>query len=133
MYYNRLWNNIKRGEIVEHLLEKIVHYVAYIMEIIGIFIIIMSGFKALTLFIKGKFAFNNPRVSLILAQGMNIALGFLLAAEISLSIIVKTVPNLIVLVGIAGLRVGLTFVLHWEMHETEKLCAENEEMCKIDE
>jgi uncharacterized membrane protein len=52
---------------------------------------------------------------------MNMSLGFLLAAEIPLSIITKTIPNLIVLAGIAALRVGLTFVLHWEIGEYEKV------------
>lgn len=107
---------------MDHFLETLVHIVAFTIEIIGIIIICLSVIKALISFIKGKLSFNNPEVSLILAQGMSAGLGFLLAAEISLSIIVKTVPNLIVLIGIAALRVGLTFVLHWEMKETEKLC-----------
>lgn len=114
-----------------HFIEEMVHYVAYSLEIIGIFIIVLSGIRALILFVKSGFNFSNPHVSLILAQGMNMALGFLLGAEISLSIIVKGFDNLLVLLGIAGLRVGLTFVLHWEIHQTEKICSEHDEMCKI--
>lgn len=96
------------------------------MELIGIGIIILTGLKALYLFIKGRFSFNNRLVSLTLAEGMNMSLGFLLAAEISLSMVIKTVPNLIVLVGIAGLRVALTFVLHWEITEYEKIVDEDD-------
>ncbi len=114
-----------------HFIEEMVHYVAYGLEIIGVFIILMSGIKALLLFIKGGMTFSNPHVSLILAQGMNTALGFLLGAEISLSIIVKSLDNLLILLGIAGLRVGLTFVLHWEIHQTEKICSEHDELCKL--
>ncbi|NLN14773.1 MAG: DUF1622 domain-containing protein [Tissierellia bacterium] len=107
-------------------LEKLVHYVAYSMEIIGILIIIMSGIKALYLFVKDGFKFHNRLVSLTLAEGLSMSLGFLLAAEISLSMVIKTIPNLIVLIGIAALRVGLTFVLHWEIKEYEKIADEED-------
>lgn len=110
---------------MDHIIETIVHYVAYLMEIIGILIITISVIKALYFFIKDGMKFNNLRVSLTIAEGLNMSLGFLLAAEISLSIVIKTVPNLIVLVGIAALRVGLTFVLHWEITQYEKVLDEN--------
>lgn len=104
-----------------NIIETLVNYVAYAMEIIGIIIIIISGIKALYIFIKDGFKFNNMHVSLTIAEGLSMSLGFLLAAEIVLSIMIKTVPNLIVLVGIAALRVGLTFVLHWEITQYEKV------------
>lgn len=106
---------------MEHTLETLVKYVAYAMEIISIAIIIISGIKALYTFIKDGFKFNNLRVSLIIAEGLNMSLGFLLAAEITLSIVIKTIPNLIVLFGTAALRIGLTFVLHWEIGQYEKV------------
>lgn len=104
-----------------HIIETLVNYVAYTMEIIGIIIIIVSTMKALYIFVKDGFKFNNMHVSLTIAEGLSMSLGFLLAAEIVLSIMIKTVPNLIVLVGIAALRVGLTFVLHWEITQYEKV------------
>ena len=110
---------------MDQLLENLVHFAAYAMEIIGILIIIVSGIKALYFFAKGGFKFNNMQVSLTIAEGLNMSLGFLLAAEISLSIMIKTVPNLIVLVGIAALRVGLTFVLHWEITQYENVLDED--------
>ena len=91
------------------------------MEMIGILIIIFTGVKALYFFIRGGFKFNSLKVSLTMAEGLNFSLGFLLAAEIASSIIVRTIPNLVILIGIAALRVGLTFVLHWEIAEYEKV------------
>ena len=102
------------------ILETIVQYVAFVLEIIGIIIIVFAGIKALFYFVKGGFKFNNMSVSLTIAEGLNMSLGFLLAAEIATSIIVRTIPNMIILVGIAALRVGLTFVLHWEITQYEK-------------
>jgi uncharacterized membrane protein len=110
--------------MVEKILETFVYITAYSMEFIGILIIIFSGLKALILFVKGRFKFNSRLVSLTLAEGMNMSLGFLLAAEITLSIITKTLLNLLVLAGIAAIRVGLTFVLHWEIREYEKIVDE---------
>lgn len=104
-----------------NLIETLVNYVAYVMEIIGILIIIVSGIKAIYIFVRDGFEFNNIKVSLTIAEGLSMSLGFLLAAEIVLSIMIKTIPNLIILVGIAALRVGLTFVLHWEVTQYEKV------------
>ena len=106
---------------MSNIIETLVNYVAYAMEIIGIVIIIISGIKALYIFVRDGFKFNNMNVSLTIAEGLSMSLGFLLAAEIVLSIMIKTVPNLVVLVGIAALRVGLTFVLHWEITQYEKV------------
>ena len=107
------------------ILEDLVTYTVVIMEIVGIIIIIFTGIKALYYLIKGGLKFNNPKVSLTMAEGLNLSLGFLLAAEITSSIIIRTIPNLIILVGIAALRVGLTFVLHWEITEYEKVLDED--------
>ena len=106
---------------MERFLEIMVKYVAFGMEIISISIIIIFGTKALYVFINEGFKFNNMRVSLIIAEGLNMSLGFLLAAEITSSIVIKTIPNLIVLFGTAALRIGLTFVLHWEIGQYEKV------------
>ncbi|HHU49849.1 MAG: DUF1622 domain-containing protein [Caldicoprobacterales bacterium] len=111
--------------MLDKILEILVSVTVYGMEFIGILIVIFSGIKALIFFVKGGFRFNNRLVSLTLAEGMNMSLGFLLAGEITQSIITKTIPNLIVLAGIAALRVGLTFVLHWEINEYEKVASED--------
>ena len=89
--------------MLDKILEILVSVTVYGMEFIGILIVIFSGIKALIFFVKGGFRFNNRLVSLTLAEGMNMSLGFLLAGEITQSIITKTIPNLIVLAGIAAL------------------------------
>ena len=59
-----MFTNLRGGVYLSTFLEKLVHYVAYSMEIIGILIIIMSGIKALYLFVKDGFKFHNRLVSL---------------------------------------------------------------------
>jgi len=103
------------------LLETIAKYTSFVLDLVSILIMILSGIKALYTFVKSGFKFNNLRVSLIIAEGLTMSLGFLLAAEIISSIVIKTIPNLIILFGTAGLRIGLTFVLHWEIGQYEKV------------
>lgn len=105
---------------MEELIEILVHIAVYGLEIIGIGIIVMAALRALLLFYKGGFSFDNTEVGLTLAKGMITALGFLLAAEILLSITVKTITSVVVLIGIATLRVGLSFVLDWEIKGATK-------------
>ena len=107
-------------------IETITRYVAFGLELVSISIIVLSGIKAFYSFIKGGFKFNNMRVSLIIAEGLNMSLGFLLGAEIISSIVIKTIPNLVVLFGTAALRIGLTFVLHWEIGQYEKVLDEKD-------
>lgn len=117
--------------IFEHLLEVIVPYIARAVEIVGVIIIFLGAVKGLYLFIKNGFNFGDTKVAVELTKAMSLSLSFLLAAEILHSILTRTIEGLIVLFGVAGLRVGLHFVLHWELkeanggHKEEKNLAEN--------
>lgn len=117
--------------IFEHLLEVIVPYIARAVEIVGVIIIFLGAVKGLYLFIKNGFNFGDTKVAVELTKAMSLSLSFLLAGEILHSILTRTIEGLIVLLGVAGLRVGLHFVLHWELkeanggHKEEKNLAEN--------
>jgi uncharacterized membrane protein len=114
----------KGGVHLEIFIETVAKYISFVLELVSILIIVLSGIKALYTFVKSGFKFNNMRVSLIIAEGLNMSLGFLLAAEIISSIVIKTIPHLILLFGTAALRIGLAFVLHWEIGQYEKVVDE---------
>ena len=101
-------------------LHVVIPYIAGALEVVGVGIIALAGIKGLYLFIKGGFNFGDKVVPIELAKAMSLSLSFLLAAEILLTILVSTIEGLIVLVGIAGLRVGLHFVLHWDLEGSGK-------------
>ncbi len=105
--------------IFEHFLEIIVPYIAGALEAVGVFIIALAGIKGIYLFIKNNFNFGDEKIAIELAKAMSLSLSFLLAGEILHSILTRTIEGLIVLVGIAALRVGLHFALHWELKEAE--------------
>jgi hypothetical protein len=65
------------------------------LEFVGVAIIIISGIRASIFFIKGGLKFHNRLVSLTLAEGMNMSLGFCWPPRYPLSIITKTIPNFV--------------------------------------
>ncbi len=113
--------------VIEHYLEAIIPYIAGVLEAVGVFIITLAAIKGLYIFIKNGFNFGDEHVAVDLAKGMSLSLSFLLAGEILHTILTKTIEGLIVLVGIAGLRVGLHYVLHWEIKSACKVYFYEEE------
>lgn len=115
----------------EHLLETIVPYISGAIETVGVIIIFLGAIKSLYIFIKNGFDLGDKEAAVTLAKAMSMSLSFLLAGEILHTLLTRTIEDLIVIVGIAGLRVGLHFVLHWELkeanggHKEEKNLAEN--------
>jgi len=117
--------------IFEHLLETIVPYISGAIETVGVIIIFLGAIKSLYIFIKNGFDLGDKEAAVTLTKAMSMSLSFLLAGEILHTLLTRTIEDLIVIVGIAGLRVGLHFVLHWEIkvtdegHEEEKKLAKN--------
>lgn len=105
--------------MIEDFLHTAIPLIAGILEIIGVFIIALEGVKAVYLSIKSGFDFGDKKIPAELAKAMLLSLSFLLASEILLTILVQSIEELIVIVGIAGLRVGLYFVLHWDLKHSE--------------
>ncbi|HEY8363318.1 MAG TPA: DUF1622 domain-containing protein [Tissierellaceae bacterium] len=104
----------------EELLEHLVHYIACTVEYIGVIIIVIGILKSLYLLVKNKLDFGNKHIAAELAKALSLSLSFLLASEILHSILTVSTRGVIVLLGIAALRVGLHFVLHLELKEIEE-------------
>ncbi len=100
---------------IEHLLEFIIPYITGSLELVGVFIILLSSVKTLVTFAKEKFDWNDETIKLSLARGLALSLEFKLAAEILKTVIVRSMDEFIVLSAIVILRVILTFVIHWEI------------------
>lgn len=96
-------------------------YIIYMLEIMGILIIIATSISGFVNYIKGVLAGNiqDDLIKVDFAKGLGMALEFLLSAEVLKTIIVQTKDELIVLGVIMGLRIIVTFLPHW-MHGKEK-------------
>ena len=105
------------GEFIDHYLP----YIIYMLEIMGIIIIIGTSIKAFVIYVKGVFSgqIQDELIKMDFAKGLGMSLEFLLSAEVLKTIIVHTKDELIVLGVIMGLRIIVTFLPHW-MHGTEK-------------
>ena len=108
---------VKLGEFIDHYLP----YIIYMLELMGIIIIIGTSIKAFVIYVKGVFSgqIQDELIKMDFAKGLGMSLEFLLSAEVLKTIIVHTKDELIVLGVIMGLRIIVTFLPHW-MHGTEK-------------
>lgn len=106
---------------IENLLEVIIPYITGILELIGVFIIIIASLKAVILLIKFRFNMENESIKLSLAKGLALSLEFKLAAEILKTVIVRNLDEFFILSAVVILRVILTFVIHWEINSVKAL------------
>lgn len=106
--------------MLESVLHSLIPIIVSILNLVGVFIIVLAGVKGTYLFIKSGFDFGNKIIPIELAKAMSLSLSFLLASEILLTVVVQSIEELIVLLGVAGLRVGLHFVLYWDLKQSEK-------------
>ncbi len=102
-------------ESYEYILHHLAEIVVYTLELIGILIIVIGTFHALSLFlvrIKRKEPIN---VVLALGRSLALALEFKMGAEIVNTVIVRELSELAVLTVVILIRALLAFIIHWEM------------------
>ncbi len=90
-----------------------------ILDLIGILIIIFGSIKATYGLIVSKFNMNDINIKLNLAKALELGLEFKLAAEILKTVLIHSLDELIILSAIVVLRVIMTFVIHWEIDNSE--------------
>ena len=96
--------------ILEELLRYVVDITILLFEIVGVFVIIISGVKGIIDYIK-----HNPSIRLNLATGMALGLEFKLGSEILRTVVVRDVSEIATVAAIIALRAALTFLIHWEI------------------
>ena len=99
--------------------QEILHFLAEItvttLELIGIFIIIVGSFRALTqLLIRIR---TKQPINIMIELGRALALGleFKMGAEIVNTVIVREIRELLILGLVIALRAVLAILIHWEM------------------
>lgn len=101
--------------VLDTLMEQIVEIAILLFEFIGVGIIIYSGLRGFTLYLK-----RSPATKLTLAKGLAMGLEFKLESEILRTVIVRDWHEIATVGGIIALRAALTFLIHWEIKEEEK-------------
>ena len=101
-------------DFLHHGLEVIAELSIMAFELIGICILIISGFQGVHHYIK-----KDPKTRLKLAKGMAMGLEFKLGSEILRTVVVREYSEILIVAAIILLRAALTFLIHWEIKNEE--------------
>jgi len=106
---------------LEHIIEEYLPLIIVPLEMMGIIVILVTSFKAFYIYLKGILSRKIPdhTIKTHFAKGLGMALEFLLAGEILKTILIRSTKELLILGIIMGLRIIVTFLLHWELKNEE--------------
>ncbi len=96
-----------------------VSYGVFIIEIIGVLVILDGTIRATFLYVAEYFKKTTQHSSVILGQGLSQGLAFLMVSEALKTIILPTVNDLTILGLVMLLRAGMVLLTHWELKQTE--------------
>lgn len=103
-------------ELLELILHSFVNLAMLLFEYIGVAVITFSGIQGIVNYIR-----RTPDTRLILAKGLAMGLEFKLGSEILRTVIVRNLEEIYIVAGIIVLRAVLTFLIHWEIKNEEKI------------
>ncbi len=112
---------------MEEFINNILYYLIWIIEIIGIAIIVFGTFYSLIKFAvefyrhKKDPKSSNSSIKLVLANYLALGLEFMLAAEILRTVTTnRTLEEIMVLGAIIILRAAMSLLIYWELSYEEK-------------
>lgn len=107
---------MKELETLELILEHIVQGGILFFEFIGVAVIIGTSLVSLY-----KLAMRKDDTRIYLAKGLAMGLEFKLGSEILRTVVVREWKEIAIVAGIIILRAALTFLIHWEIREEERV------------
>lgn len=107
--------------MLEEIINNILYYIIWVIELIGIAIVIFGTFYSLFKFLKDKIANKSSSVKLVLANYLALGLEFMLAAEILRTVTTNREISEIIVVGlIIVLRAAMSLLIYLELSFEEK-------------
>lgn len=106
--------------MLELIMEKLIHIIIPICELMGISIVAISTFRGFRSYLASLFTKEKVDVKFQLANGLALSLEFKMAAEILKTVIIRELSELIVLGAVIILRALLSLLIHFEMKQDEK-------------
>lgn len=106
--------------MVHNLIETILPIIISVIELIGIFVVIVTAIHAFWHYIGNTFSHKDFEIQYDLASGLATALEFKMAAEILKTVIVRDLSELFILGAIIVLRALLSFLIHFELKHAKK-------------
>lgn len=107
---------------MEHLLETAVHYVAYSLELISVIIVAYSALTTLVKYLMTKFEFTDKHAKIEFSRALEMALAYMMGAEMLKSLIVHAKEQLITLGALIIMRAAIALILHFEAEADSRHC-----------
>lgn len=101
--------------MIEHFIAQFLPGIISILELIGIFVVVVSSINAFYHYIGNTFMKKEWPIKFELANGLATGLEFKMAAEILKTVLVREMSELLVLGAIIVLRALLSFLIHFEI------------------
>lgn len=99
-----------------------VRYVAYSLEIVSIIIVAYSGAKTLVKYLLTKFEFTDKNAKIEFSRALEMALAYMMGAEVLKSLIAHSKEQLIILGALILMRAAIALILHFENEADSKHC-----------
>ncbi len=103
---------------METYIESILPSIIAVLELMGIFVVVVSALRAFIHYLTGLVTGAERDVKFALANGLAISLEFKMAAEILKTVLIHELNELVVLGAVILLRALLSFLIHFEMKQT---------------
>ncbi len=110
--------------MVEQIIETILPPVVGVLELMGIFAVVVSALHAFAEYIGNTFMHRHFTLKFDLADGLATGLEFKMAAEILKTVLVREMHELMMLGAIIALRALLSLLIHLEMKENHPKTAQ---------
>ncbi|NLK64084.1 MAG: DUF1622 domain-containing protein [Tissierellia bacterium] len=107
---------------MDHFMETAVHYVAYTLELVSIIIVAYSAVTTLIKYLMSKFEFTNKQAKIEFSRALEMALAYMLGAEILKSLIAHSKEQLITLGALIILRAAIALIIHFETEADARHC-----------
>jgi uncharacterized membrane protein len=107
---------------LEHLLETAVHYVAYTLEFVSVIIVAYSAIKTLIKYLMTKFRFTDKQAKIEFSRALEMALAYMLGAEVLKSLVAHSKEQLITLGALIVMRAAIALIIHFETEADSRHC-----------
>lgn len=107
---------------MEQLLGTAVHYVAYTLEFVSVLIVAYSALTTLLKYLMTKFEFTNKQAKIEFSTALEMALAYMMGAEVLKSLVAHSKEQLITLGALILMRAAIALILHFETVADSKHC-----------
>ncbi len=105
---------------IEWFLDRAIIHIVGLLNLIGVLIITLASIKVIISLIRSRFNFKQEGKKIEFAQALSLALEFKLAAEILMTVVIRTLDEFIILAAVTLFRIIIGIVIHWESEAKEK-------------